>query len=201
MTRPIPPLFDGFLDEALGLDERPASSLEPVAALALAAPAVAPPERLRARLRASVEATHRFDDLEARVAEILDVPTAVAAAFLRALDGPPEAWGPGPRPGVSLLHVAGGPRVERAVTGFVRVEVGAAFPEHVHVGDETVLVLQGALEDSGGAIHGAGETVRMAAGSSHHFRAVGRVRLLTLAVVESGVVVDGQTLGPRDPRA
>lgn len=202
MTRRPATDLDGFLTEALAAEAADDPSCEPVAAVALSVPPVSPPSSLRERVVAATAQQHRFDDLEARIAQLMDVSVEVAAGFLRAIDGPAEAWGPGPAPAVSLLHLAGGPAVADAVTGFVRVEVGHEFPEHGHVGDEIVVVLQGSFQDSAdGTIYRAGDEATMPAGSSHHFRSLGPARLVGLAIVQGGVVVGGQTIGPGDPRA
>lgn len=202
MTRRSAIDLDGFLTEALAAEAAGEPSCEAVAAVALSVPRLAPPASLRERLLATTAQQHRFDDLEARVAQLMDVSTDVAAGFLRAIDGPAEAWGPGPAPAVSLLHLSGGPAVADAVTGFVRVDVGHEFPEHGHVGDEVVLVLQGSFQDSAnGTIYRCGDEATMPRGSSHHFRSLGPARLVGLAIVHGGVVVGGQTIGPADPRA
>lgn len=191
-------VLDDFFAEIVGEDD---AALEPLSKIAQEVPRVAPSTALRDRILASTEKSHRFDDLEARVAELLDVTPAAAGALLRGIDGPPGAWDGGPRSGVALLHLDGGPSVKDAVTGFVRVEVGAEFPEHSHVGDEVVLVLQGAFEDSDGTVFRAGDEAWMPAGSTHRFRSLGPARLVGLAIVHGGVIVDGQTIGPGDPRA
>jgi anti-sigma factor ChrR (cupin superfamily) len=58
------------------------------------------------------------------------------------------------------VHLTAGPR-SPADAGFVRVAAGTVFPLHRHVGDETVLVLQGSYSDSDGAVVRAGEQARM----------------------------------------
>lgn len=110
------------------------------------------------------------------------------------------AWEPGPSPSCLLLHVEGGARVRDAVTGFVRIEPGGDFPEHEHLGDEVVLVLQGAFRD-GDRVVAAGEVARMPAGSAHALEADGDLPLLYLAVIQRGVVIGGTPLLAGDPRA
>ncbi len=154
----------------------------------------------RARLLAALETTHRFDDLEDQVAELLDLPQATAAQLLLEVDHA-SVWEAGPHARCHLFHVSGGPRVADAVTGFVRVEPDAGFPEHEHLGPESVLVLQGAFRDADGRVVRAGELAQMPAGSRHVFDAVGDLPLIYLAVIQRGVVIAGVPVLAGDPRA
>lgn len=154
---------------------------------------------LRERLLESTTRAHRFPDLEAQVASLLDVDAETAARFLVDVDTA-GAWSEGPAPGVALFHVDGGQRVQDAVTGFVRLGRDASFPEHEHLGDEVVLVLQGALEDSLGRRVEAGEAASMPAHSVHSFRVVGTRPLVYLAVIQSGVRIGDAKILPGDPR-
>jgi quercetin dioxygenase-like cupin family protein len=158
------------------------------------------PSVSRDRLLAAVEATHRFDDLEARVAELLDVDAATASRMLLDVDRV-SAWEGGPNPACSIFHVEGGPKVKDAVTGFVKILPGAGFPPHEHLGDEIVLVLQGAFRDIDGTLVSAGQTASMPSGSSHSFDVEGDLPLVYLAVVQRGVIIDGTPLLAGDPRA
>lgn len=184
--------------EALGASEAELEAL--VLAMATASECDPPSDALRAHLLSSLEQTHRFDDLEAQVASLLDVDGEQAARFLLNIDRA-EAWTPGPVPGVDIFHVEGGPLVQDAVTGFVRLGSGATFPEHEHLGDETVLVLQGALIDSNGREVTAGEAAPMSAGSKHAFRAVGSVPLIYLVVIQNGVRIGDVEILAGDPAA
>jgi hypothetical protein len=158
------------------------------------------PESLRTRLMQSLASTHRFEELEATVASLLDVDASTAARFLLAVDSA-DAWSAGPVPGVDIFHVEGGPAVADAVTGFVRLGVNASFPEHEHLGDEVVLVLQGALEDSHGRLVQTGEAAPMPAQSTHSFRVVGTRPLIYLAVIQRGVRINGVSILAGDPAA
>jgi quercetin dioxygenase-like cupin family protein len=199
--------LDPFLRELDALGRRDArdparvDDRDPIAAtLALSARPAAPSGALRDRVLLSIATTHRFEDLEERLAELVDLPRAAAASLLLAIDSA-TAWSTGPRSGVELLHFAGGPAVASAITGLVRIAPGAEFPEHEHVGDETVLVLQGALRDSSGSEHRRGEILPMPASSVHSLRAIGTVALIYLAVIHGGVRIDGTLFGPGDPGA
>lgn len=201
-----PRLTDELLDE-LG-DELAAEggALELAGELALLAGDAEGSAALRERLLATLRTAHRFDDLEARVAELTDLDLEQVRALLLAVDGPEAErggrWEAGPSEHVRLLHFAGGPAVEGAITGFVRIAPGEAFPEHEHVGDEAVLILQGALRDeTDGSLHGRGEVVRKGPGTSHVIRAHGEVPLVYLVVVREGVRIGGELITPDDPRA
>lgn len=196
-----PDLTDAFLRELLGAED----DLEAAGLVALAAPAAAPSPSLRDRIGDSLRATHRFDDLEAAFAELVDLPADRARDLLLAIDGPIAdrvgAWQEGPAPGVHLLHFRGGARVADAVTGLVRLPEGVEFPHHRHLGDEAVMVLQGAFRDSGGTTHGRGQIVHMPAGSQHSLVSVGPVPLCYAAVIHHGVEIGGVRMAPDDPRA
>ena len=197
MKRREPTLLERFLEEATHEGE----PLEVAELFALSAEAMPVPPPLRDRLERSLESTHRFDDLEGVVAEIADLPIDRARALLLSIDAPSTRWEPGPGEGIELLHFVGGEKVKDAVTGVVRHAPGARFPEHDHVGDETVLILQGECVDDDGSIYRAGDVAPRGPGSPHSYRAVGPLPLLTLAVVHGGVVVGGEIYGPSDPRA
>jgi hypothetical protein len=197
MTRREPTLLERFLSEAV----EDGASLDAAELLGLAAPEVPLPAPLRLRLVESLDQAHRFDDLEDVVADLADLPIDEARRLLLRVDAPSTAWDPGPSAGIELLHFEGGPRVHDAVTGFVRHAPGTTFPEHDHVGDEKVLVLQGAFEDSDGVVYRSGDVATRGAASSHSYRAVGPLPLVTMAVVHGGVVIGGQIIAPGDPRA
>lgn len=191
-------LFDALLREIAEHDGELA--LDDMARVALAAPSQPPPAALADRIRTSSESEHRWPDLIATVRELGDLGEDVAADLLRAIDGG-ERWSLGPNDDVQLLHFDGGPRVANSVTGFVRIAPGGEFPDHEHVGDEVVLVMQGAFRDElDGRTHGRGAVVRMGAGSAHRLRAVGPLPLVYMAVIEGGVRIGGELIAPGDPR-
>lgn len=196
-ARRVPALLERFLEEAL----EEGVTLDDAEAMGLAVDPLPLPTALRARLESSLGTTHRFDDLEALVADLADLPIDEARALLLRVDAPDVVWDPGPTPAISLLNFDGGPKTRNAVTGFVRHAPGTTFPEHDHVGGERVLVLQGAFEDSDGKVYHSGEVAERGPCSPHSYRAVGPLPLLTMAVVQGGVVIGGVTIPPGDPRA
>jgi mannose-6-phosphate isomerase-like protein (cupin superfamily) len=173
--------------------------LEVAGSLALLAGDPAESAALRARLFETLQHTHRWDDLETEIATLIDLDLDATRALLLAIDGA-GPWEPGPVEHVELLHFDGGSAVADAITGFVRIAPGEAFPEHEHMGDEAVLVLQGGFRDSSGSVHGRGELVRMPRGSSHSFVASGAIPLVYLVVLEGGVKIGDVLITPGDPR-
>jgi quercetin dioxygenase-like cupin family protein len=159
----------------------------------------APSAELRAKLLGEVGTEGRFERFVATAAEILDVDEG---EMRRLLDGIADDanWHGSPFPDVNLFDVEGGPRVAGAITGFVRMPAGAAFPEHHHLGDETVLVLQGSCEDGvSGEVVRPGDVARRAAGTAHDFRARPGPDLVFLVVVQRGLRIGDVELGPNAP--
>jgi len=104
------------------------------------------PSALRARILASVKAESRFLSFADQVAALVDVAVDRAKELLLGIDAE-ESWGDSIVPAMRLYNFDGGPSVANAITGFVRMPPGSAFPHHVHVGQETVLVLQGQFRE------------------------------------------------------
>lgn len=199
VERKTPKLLDEFLAEYES--ELDASALDVLTAVDRASSDAAP-SSLRARLLASTHAAHRFDDFEARIAELADIDDATVRALLLRLDDPrPDAWEPSFVDGINLVNFEGGPRVTPAITGFVRIQPGVTFPHHQHHGDEVVLVLQGSCVMSDGLVCKPGDELRMAAGTEHSFRIPeDAVPFIYLAVVRTGIQIGDQFIGPDDTR-
>jgi quercetin dioxygenase-like cupin family protein len=171
------------------------------ASLVDAMPREAPPPALKDRLMKSVDAQSRFADRFAKqVADIVDVTVEKAQSWLDAFTDATR-WEANPVIGMDLFHIDGGPRVVGAVTGFVRMKPGAVFPEHKHIGDEIVLIIQGGYVDTNGVTHRAGEEHRMPSGSSHGFTAADGPDLVYLGVVFEGFDIGEAHFGPDDPNA
>jgi hypothetical protein len=160
---------------------------------------IAPPPGLWARIEESTQAAGRFARFATQVAQLLDIGVNDALDWLdRAADS--AAYAAGLVPGMGLLNVRGGPAVSHAITGFVRLPSGTFFPEHKHLGQESVLVMQGRLQDASGTAT-PGDLITMPAGSSHAFSVPPGPDLLYLAVVQGGIQIGDLTLTPDDPRA
>jgi anti-sigma factor ChrR (cupin superfamily) len=177
------------LDPAALASEQAAAEAA-LASLAVALPPVAPPPGLRDRLMASARGPGRFAPFIDRLARLVDLAAARAQELLASLSRP-DVWQPSPGPNVRLVHFDGGPACAGADAGFVRLDAGTAFPEHRHLGDETVLVLQGSYLDSGGATIRPGDVIKMPKGSSHHFTAGPDEDLIYAVVVFEGIEIAG----------
>ncbi len=142
---------------------------------------VTPGSSLRERLLGAVSTTGRFMPFLDRMMRIFDLPESQAKQELATIDEP-SVWDTLSE-GVAVRDFAGGPACGEAHGGLVRVEPGHVFPRHAHVGEETVLVLQGEMEDEGGTRYRAGDTIVSDDGTSHELRVVGEQPLLYAALV------------------
>ncbi len=161
---------------------------EALHALALDVDPIAPPPSLRSNILDAAEG-ERFAPLTARLAGLFDVAVDTAAAYLGRLTDP-DGW-VDLLPGITYLDLEGGPAAAGGRVGLVRMDPGARFPVHRHVGTERVFVLQGGIRDVSGAEARAGAMVEMPDGSEHWFEALGDEGL-----VYAVVVADVQILGP-----
>lgn len=179
-------------------DEGQDASLDDLVLVGRSAMPIAPRAALRERLLREAAQPGRLNDFAALVAQELDLSEERASELLNSLDDPSVWKSPG-FPATEFCWVEGGGRVENAVRGFVRVEAGADFPEHEHVGRERVLVIQGGLIDSvTGEWSGAGALLKRSAGSSHGFHVPeGGPALLILSVIHEGVRLGGTLMTPQ----
>jgi len=181
-------LVDPFLAEIGGEDVSPLVR-------ALSADEAAPRVSLKDAILSKLSATGRFDRFIDRVSELLDVPPDGAKAMLDAIHID-DSWHTGLLPDVHLYDVDGGPSVQNAITGFVRMAQGTPFPEHEHVGEETALIIQGSAVDNHGELWRVGDVVVMNPGTDHSFQARPGPDLLFLVVVQQGLKIGELELGP-----
>jgi putative transcriptional regulator len=169
-----------------------------IADVAAVADDVAPPPGLRAALLASI-AGPWWAPFVRRASALLDLDVDAMKALFQSIDDG-ERWMPGAVDGLSLFHIDGGPAVEGAITGFVRLAPGATFPEHTHQGFEDALILQGSFIHDGVELK-AGMEAPMSPSSSHVVVA-GPEGCVYLGVSRDGIDFgDGDIAGPDDPRA
>lgn len=162
-------------------------------------PPATPSPGLEAQIMADLEPAARFERFRKRVADLIDVTVERAGELLGQIDQPGH-WVPGPAEGVELFHIDGGPRVEDAIVGFIRIEAGGVFPHHKHLGTEKVFVLQGGFRDSSGPAYSTGDLVVEPPGTEHDFEVCDGPELIYLVVVETGLEMLGMTIGPDDPQ-
>ena len=188
MKKPLKLDNDAFIKEDLedGLDAK--EGLEDIInALEPQTPSTGLAESILAALP-----QRRFARFTQDVAELLDIASAQAEKLLDGIDKKAN-WSDGPIEGMTIYHVEGGPRVARAITGFTRIESGGGFPEHKHLGKESILILQGYFKDTvSDVVHGPGDIVHMASQTSHGFEVLeGATQLTYLVVVQEGVEIAG----------
>lgn len=145
-----------------------------------------PGPHLRARLLASIRGEGRLARWTEALSRFLDVTLEKSRALLEAIDAP-DAWEPGPLRGVGLIHFMGGPRVAAADCGLVRLPAGMEWPLHRHVGDESMLILEGGIVESGGTTYAAGSILERPAGSEHAFRVLAEHDCVWAAVLFEGI--------------
>ncbi len=109
---------------------------------------------------------HRLERFCDALAKFFDFGEAEARRLLARIDVA-EEWMEGPDVGISVLPVDGGSRVQSALASLVRLPAGVTLSEHAHVGREQLFVLDGGFADSVGHVVWPGETLEMAAGTTH----------------------------------
>jgi anti-sigma factor ChrR (cupin superfamily) len=110
-------------------------------------PTAAPPTA-RDRLLASFARKGKFGIFADRVARLFDLSIADAEALMQKLEDP-TAWMPFVVEGVEMIPIQAGPKCTGAIATLVKFRPGSSFPEHLHHGDETMLVLDGGFEEKG----------------------------------------------------
>ena len=155
---------------------------------------VAPAPEVKARLLASVGGG-RFERFAARMAQLYDVTVDKARELLGLVERP-ASWEQEPG-GISLVHFSGGPAYAAADCGFVRLEPGAVFPPHKHLGEEASVVLQGHVRDAAsGRLLGPGDELVQAEGSEHHLICEGNEPCIFAARAMNGIEVAGAPVRP-----
>ena len=160
---------------------------------------IAPSGTLRAALLDATARPGRLARFAAKLAAMVDVSLDKAHELLERVTRA-ELWERDLVPGLEAIWVEGGPAVAQCVRGFARLAAGREFPEHHHLGRETMLILEGAMIDSSGAVVRPGETYVMEAGTTHSYRAApGGTDLLFFTVVREGITIGDGEVRHRDP--
>jgi hypothetical protein len=162
----------------------------------LVVPATPAPD-VKARLLASTGAGP-FEKFSARLASLYDVTVEKAREILGLIERP-ASWNQ-EAGGISLVHFNGGAAYAAADCGFIRLEPGAVFPPHKHLGEEASIVLQGQIRDmSSGRLLGSGDELLQAEGSEHHLLCEGTGPCIFAARAMNGIEVAGAPARPTKP--
>ena len=198
-----PPLLPDFAREALAEEQGArvgeSAPSDPVlldaqagagAAFSRAHPRPRGADALRSRLLDEVHRVPlRYAPFYERLMALFDLDEPAVVAVLDASQNQ-SAWEPF-APGVLAYHLAPGPRHAGADAGLIRMEAGLAFPSHEHLGDESVLVLEGRYRDNiAGRIYQAGDRHDMKGGSRHSYDVLPDAPLVFAVVLYGGIVFD-----------
>ncbi len=153
-----------------------------------------PDSSLRSRILDSINSTNPLSGFSERLTRFLDLDTqSVNQILSQAVNSEDPAWETSPMPGTTLLHFAGGASMAQADCGLVKLDPGARFPTHRHLGDEWAFVLQGeVLEDNGNRLL-PGDISYCEAESEHGFIAAGTQPLILVVVLHEGLEILDQT--------
>jgi putative transcriptional regulator len=174
-------------------------SAETLADLALSLPRSTPSPEVRARVLESIGTTNRFAMFAAQVAKLIDVGVDKARELVGRIDDL-KSWVATPVEGVFSYDLPVGPAVADAVVGFVRMRPGVVFPDHEHMGDEAMFVVQGSCIDSSGIVIKRGDLIRLAPGTHHDFKALPGPDFIYLGIAKNGFMMFGEHIKPGDPR-
>ncbi len=176
-------------DPELSLEVEEAKSAAQL--LAHAASPITPGEDLRARLMASARGLDPYAGFVDRLARMFHRSTDGMAGIARRITDPATAWEE-LLPGIRLLHFEGGAPLATADCGIVRMDPGATFPVHRHLGHEVSMILSGVAVLEDGRTLLPGDLNPLEAGSVHTFRAGPDEPLVFAAFVHEGFeVIEG----------
>ncbi len=159
--------------------------LDPLVLDALASalePKAPPPTGLRARLFGRLGGRDRFLPFLDRLITLFDLPEDDTRREIDALTDPSAEW-EDLIDGCRFRDFEGGPALGEAHAGLIRLQPGATFPNHRHVGTERMLLLQGRVRDTAGNEYRAGDTIVSDDGSEHEMVAIGDEEVIYAAVV------------------
>ncbi len=154
---------------------------------------LAPKSSMRRRLLEEVATIAPFSLYHERMVQILAGTSDGLLKELRAMPHP-DSWMDGPIPNCRLYPCSAAAGERDAIRTLVLMESGSRFPTHDHLGDETVLVLQGTMIGEEGEIYRPGEVLHMPKGTSHAFDVPEGLDLIYLAVVEQGIQIGEQQI-------
>jgi putative transcriptional regulator len=189
----LEPSERALLDEHVGACAACADRLrglgDAVASLAGAAGVAPAPAALRGRLLGSLGHLNRFAAYAPALAELLDRPLHETRRDLFDLSRTNE-WEMELLPGMRIHPLRVGPAKAGSMALLACFAPGTGVPPHRHLGRETIQVLQGAFEESGGRVIGPGDALVSEVGSGHAMRIVGDVDCLC-AILNEGPIEMG----------
>jgi quercetin dioxygenase-like cupin family protein len=182
-VKPTLPDPSEFVSETLA--EAPELA-EPVGRLSeLFNPATVPAGSLERLMIEVSQPPLRYAPFFDRLSELWDLSESDVRALLeRSKDK--SAWSRAPLPGLELIKLTGGPRIQGTEAYLARFAPGLSFPMHSHHGHEDVLILEGSYTDDRGAVFRSGDVHTMAAGEAHSFT-IARDEPCVAAAVHRGI--------------
>jgi quercetin dioxygenase-like cupin family protein len=155
---------------------------------AVAPQQITPPSNLRSRLLADISQIAPYSIYHDEMAKILRGSKEALEKELKTMPHP-RTWVDGPIPQCRLFPCVADAAPRDAIRTLVLMESGSHFPEHEHLGDETILILQGSLLHQDGKVSRPGEVLHKAKGTSHAFDVPEGLDLIYLAVVDRGIQI------------
>jgi putative transcriptional regulator len=159
---------------------------ESVAGIAALASPARPPPDLRRRLLGTIAGPSRYAPFVDRVARFFGIDAREASSALEAITAN-DAWINGPMPGMATAKLPSRPKVPGQTAVFLRSEVGAHCPNHRHLGEERLFILEGGIVESDGTAFHAGDLVVKPAGSSHAFHVLDDEPCIAAYLLEGGL--------------
>jgi anti-sigma factor ChrR (cupin superfamily) len=127
----------------------------------------------------------RYAPFFERLSELWDLPESDVRGLLeRSRDK--RNWRKAPLPGLELIAIHGGPRIQGTESYLARFAPGMTFPPHSHFGHEDVLILEGSYTDHEGKLFRSGDVHTMEAGGAHSFT-IGPDEPCVAAAVHHGI--------------
>tara|TARA_R110002096_G_scaffold42143_4_gene113673 strand:- start:101761 stop:102411 length:651 start_codon:yes stop_codon:yes gene_type:complete len=156
---------------------------------------IAPKASLRQRLLEDVSGIVPYARYLDDMAEMLLGSRGLLEGELRGLPHP-KTWAEGPVDHCRLFPCEAGTTLRNVIRTLVLMESGSTFPDHEHLGDEHILVLQGSLLDEDGQLYRPGDKIHMAEGTHHSFKVPEGLDLIYFNVLHRGLQIGEQVITP-----
>jgi putative transcriptional regulator len=156
---------------------------------------LAPKPSLRSRLLKDVSEIVPYARYLDDMAKMLVGSPGLLEDELRGLPHP-NTWDDGPVDHCRLFPCEAGTTLSNVIRTLVLMESGSTFPDHEHLGDEHILVLQGSLLDEDGQLYRPGDKLYMAEGTHHSFEVPVGLDLIYFNVSHQGLQIGEQIITP-----